>query len=120
VDSALPWPAPAPGAPAPARATELADAITVHTTPGLRIERDGSLGFYVQNGALVDIAGNRVWDLSAKLIDETLARYDRRGFTRELAAHFTAEARAVRGGRFALLRTCGLVPLMHTAPFGQK
>ena len=38
------------------RAAALADAITVHTTPGVTIERDGALGYYIQNGALVDIA----------------------------------------------------------------
>lgn len=102
------------------RITALADAITVHTTPGITVERDGALGYYVQNGALVDIAGNRIWDLSANLVDDTLARYDRHGFTRGLGAHFTAEAKSVRGGRFSLLRRCGFVPLMYLAPFEQR
>lgn len=104
------------------RTATLADAITVHTTPGISVEHDGALGYYIQNGALVDIAGNRIWDLSATLIDDTLARYDRRGFTRGLGGHFTAEAKAVRGGRFSMLRSCGFVPFMYTAPFdkGQK
>lgn len=99
------------------RTASLADAITVHTTPGITIERDGALGYYIQNGALVDIAGNRTWDLSAPLIADTLARYDRRGFTRGLGGHFTAEVKAVRGGRFSMLRYCGFVGLMHMAPF---
>lgn len=99
------------------RAMALADAITVHTTPGITIERDGAVGYYIQNGALVDIAGNRVWDLSQSLIDDTLARYDRSGFTRGLGGHFTAEAKAVPGGRFSMLRTCGFVPLMYMAPY---
>lgn len=102
------------------RAASLADAITVHTTPGITIERDGALGYYIQNGALVDIAGNRIWDLSTTLIDDTLARYDRRGFTRGLGGHFTAEAKAVRGGRFSMLRYCGFVGLMHMAPFDKE
>lgn len=103
-----------------ARATALADAITVHTTPGITVQRDGSTGYYIQNGALLDITGNRVWDLSASLIDDTLARYDRHGFTHGLGALFNAEAKAVRGGRLSMLRRCGFVPLMRTAPFAQK
>lgn len=102
------------------RAATLADGITVHTTPGITIERDGALGYYIQNGALVDIAGNRIWDLSKPLIDDTLARYDRHGFTRGLGGHFTAEAKAARGGRFSMLRACGFVTLMRMAPFDQK
>ncbi|MDP7722477.1 hypothetical protein [Mycobacterium sp. TY814] len=102
------------------RATQLADAITVHTTPGVSVERDGPIGYYIQTGAMVDIVGNRIWDLSARLVDDTLARYDRSGFTRELAAHFTAEAKAVGRGRFALVRRCGFIPLMHMAPFDRK
>lgn len=102
------------------RAATLADAITVHTTPGITVERDGAVGYYVQNGALVDIAGNRIWDISQSLIDDTLARYDRRGFTRGLGGHFTTEAKAVPGGRFSMLRKCGFVPLMYMAPFDKE
>ena len=102
------------------RTSRLADAITVHTTPGITIERDGALGYYIQNGALVDIAGNRTWDLSKGLIDDALARYDRHGFTRGLGGHFTAEAKAVRGGRFSMLRRCGFVHLMYMAPFDRE
>ncbi len=102
------------------RTAELADGITVHTTPGISVERDGALGYYIQYGAMVDIVGNRVWDLSEDLVDDTLARYDRRGFTRGLASHFTAEAKAVPGGRFSMLRRCGFVQLMYLAPFDQK
>lgn len=102
---------------APERTASLADAITVHTTPGVTIARDGALGYYIQNGAMVDIVGQRLWDLPADLVADTLARYDRAGFTRGLGGHFTDEARAVRGGRFALVRRCGFVPLIRLAPF---
>ena len=102
------------------RTATLADAITVHTTPGISVEHDGAVGYYIQNGALVDIAGNRIWDLSQNLIDNTLARYSRLGFTRGLGGHFVAEAKAVPGGRFSMLRRCGFVTLMRIAPFAQK
>jgi hypothetical protein len=103
-----------------ARTDALADGITVHITPGVSVERDGPLGCYIQHGAMVDIVGNRIWDLPAELVGDALARHSRRGFTRGLAAYFTAEAKAVPGGRLSMLRRCGFIPLMHLAPFDQK
>ena len=37
----------------------IADAITVHTTAGATVERDGATGVYVQQGAMADLAGMR-------------------------------------------------------------
>ena len=102
------------------RVTALADALTVHTTPGITVERDGALGCSIQSGAMVDIMGLRVWDLSAHRVDDTLARYPRGGFVRGLGGGFVAEAEALPGGRFGLLRRCGFVPLMRVAPFGRE
>ena len=45
-------------------ARQIADAICVHTTPGVRIDRDGPLGCYVQWGAMTDVAGLRLWDIA--------------------------------------------------------
>jgi hypothetical protein len=39
----------------------MADAICVHPTPGVTVDRDGPLGCYVQWGAMVDGAGLRIW-----------------------------------------------------------
>jgi hypothetical protein len=104
----------------PADQAELiADAICVHPTPGIDVERDGALGCYVQWGAMVDGAGLRAWDISPENRQAALARYPREaGFKGELAGMIRAEAAAVPGGRFALLVRCGMTLAVRLAPFG--
>jgi hypothetical protein len=99
------------------RAELLADAICVHTTPGVAVERDGELGCYLQWGAMVDGAGLRAWDISPANVKETLSRYPRLDFKRELVAMIRAEAAAVPNGRFGLLARCGLPLAVRMAPF---
>ncbi len=99
------------------RAQVLADAICVHTTPGVNIGRDGALGCYLQWGAMVDGAGLRIWDLAPANVTEILHRYPRRDFKRQLVAMIRAEATAVPQGRFALLAQCGLPLAVRMAPF---
>jgi hypothetical protein len=101
----------------PEREDLLADAICVHTTPGITIERDGALGAYLQWGAMVDGAGLRSWDITPEVRAEVFRRYPRDGFKNELIAMVLAEATAVRGGRFDLLRRCGLTLAVRAAPF---
>jgi hypothetical protein len=81
------------------RALTLADAICVHTTPGVAVARDGELGCYLQWGAMVDGVGLRV------------------DFRRQLVAMMRAEAAAVPKGRFGLLIRCGLPLAVRMAPF---
>jgi hypothetical protein len=104
----------------PGDALRLADAITVHTTAGIMVERDGPLGCYIQAGAMVDLTGSRLWDLPRGVVSRTLRQYGRGGFAGEIAALIAAEADAVPGGRFALLRRCGFIPLMKLAPFDRN
>jgi hypothetical protein len=99
------------------RAALLADAICVHTTPGVNVERDGALGCYLQWGAMVDGAGLRVWDVAPANVQEVLRRHPRGDFKRSLVRMVHAEARAVPGGRFALLARCGLPLAVRMAPF---
>jgi len=99
------------------RAETLADAICVHTTPGVSVERDGELGCYLQWGAMVDGAGLRIWDLAPGNVTEVLRRHPRPGFKRELATMIRAEAAAVPRGRFGLLVRCGLPLAVRMAPF---
>ena len=99
-----------------ARATALADAICVHTTPGVRVERDGPLGCYLQWGAMVDGAGLRIWDLAAADVEEVLRRHPRLDFKRQLVEMMRAEAAAVPRGRFGLLVRCGLPLAVRMAP----
>jgi len=99
------------------RAQALADAICVHTTPGVTVERDGALGCYLQWGAMVDGAGLRIWDVAPANVAEVLHRYPRMDFKRELVAMMRAEATAVPQGRFGLLVRCGLPLAVRMAPF---
>jgi hypothetical protein len=99
------------------RALTLADAICVHTTPGVALERDGVLGCYLQWGAMVDGAGLRMWDVAPTNVREILQRHPRGDFKRELTAMMRAEAQAVPGGRFSLLVRCGLPLAVRMAPF---
>ncbi len=100
-----------------ASADLLADAICVHTTPGISVEADGPIGCYLQWGAMVDGAGLRSWDLAAGTIDAVLRRYPRGDFKRDLVAMMRAEAAAVPAGRFGLLVRCGLPLAVRLAPF---
>jgi hypothetical protein len=99
------------------RAASLADAICVHTTPGVEVDRDGALGCYLQWGAMVDGAGLRIWDVAQANVEEVLRRYPRIDFKRQLTALMRAEAAAVPRGRFGLLLRCGLPLAVRMAPF---
>jgi len=99
------------------RAELLADAICVHTTPGISVARDGALGCYLQWGAMVDGAGLRMWDVTPANVKEVLRRYPRGDFKRELVAMMRAEASALPQGRFGLLVRCGLPLAVRMAPF---
>jgi hypothetical protein len=99
------------------RAGLLADAICVHTTPGVALQRDGALGCYLQWGAMVDGAGLRIWDVAPANVTEVLRRHPRVDFKRQLVAMMRAEAAAVPHGRFGLLVRCGLPLAVRVAPF---
>ncbi len=92
------------------------DAISAHTTPGASVAVDGPEAFYVQAGAVFDIGGLRIEDLSPRLVDSVLDDHPRTGFTSDIAALVTAEAAAVPDGRFALLRSTGFLLAARVAP----
>ena len=100
-----------------ARVDLLADGICVHTTPGVKVETDGTLGCYLQWGAMVDGAGLRIWDIAPGNVEEVLRRYPRGDFKRELVGMLRAEAAVVPAGRFGLLVRCGLPLAVRMAPF---
>src|ERR1700756_2495643 len=102
----------------PVRADLIADGICCHTTPGVTVERDGPIAYYVQYGAMVDGAGLRSWDVASHNIEEVLRRPPRGpGFKHGLSETIRAEARAVPGGRFGLARRCGMTLAVQMAPF---
>jgi len=93
-----------------------ADAITVHATPGIDVDTDGALGFYVQAGAMFDLAGLRVGDLTRGYRDQVISRHPRDGVSAAIVAMIKAEASANPGGRFALLNRCGMPLLVRLNP----
>lgn len=95
----------------------LADGICVHLTPGVTVATDGALGCYVQWGAMVDIAGLRIWDIAPGNVEATLRRHPRGDMRGQLLAMVRAEARAVPKGRFSLLLRCGFPLAVRMAPF---
>jgi hypothetical protein len=102
----------------PALADLIADGICCHTTPGATVKRDGPIAYYTQYGAMVDGAGLRAWDIAPHNIAEALRRYPRGpGFKQGLSQVIKDEARAVPGGRFGLLRRCGMTLAVRMAPF---
>jgi hypothetical protein len=96
----------------------VADAICVHPTPGIDVGRDGSLGCYVQWGAMVDGAGLRLWDIS-RANEEAVLNAHPRGprFKQELSGLIRNEAAAVPGGRFDLLVRMGMPIAVRLAPY---
>lgn len=99
------------------RSALLADAICVHTTPGVTVARDGGLGCYLQWGAMVDGAGLRLWDVDPANVEVIVDRHPRVDFKRQLVALMRAEAKAVPRGRFGLLVRCGVPWAVRLAPF---
>jgi hypothetical protein len=90
-----------------------ADAVCAHATPGVTVERDGALATYVQAGALLDLAGLRLWDVAEQTVDEVGRRHPSGG---SLVKLVRAEARAVPKGRFALLVRSGGLIAMRLSP----
>jgi hypothetical protein len=67
---------------------------------------------------MVDGAGLRAWDVAPHNIAEVLRRHPRGpAFKRGLSDTIRDEARAVPGGRFGLLRRCGMTLAVRLAPF---
>ena len=94
-------------------ATPAADAICAHATPGVSVDHDGALATYVQAGALLDLAGLRLWDVAQSAVDEVGRRHPPGG---SLIPLVKAEARAVPRGRFALLVRSGGTIAMRISP----
>ncbi len=92
----------------------------MHTTPGIDPVTDGPEGFYIQAGATLDLGGLRLCDVPADSVDRVLRDHPREGVTAEITAMIRAEAAAVPGGRFALLKKTGFIPAIRFAPFDAR
>jgi hypothetical protein len=91
----------------PLVAEEVADAVVAHVTPGLGAE-ENALGYYVQCGAMADLAGLRMWDLPRGYMRQAYAAHPAAGVHAEVARLIRREARQVPEGRFALLQRGGM------------
>ena len=101
----------------PEQAARIAEGIALHITPGIAFER-GPLAPLVAAGALVDLAGMRLWDLDPAFVTAAFARWPRAGCKRHLAACWRAEARAVPQGRAAATERYALFSrIVRLAPF---
>jgi hypothetical protein len=101
---------------APGSVDDASDAITVHATPGIDVDLDGPLGVYVQGGAMFDLTGLRVGELTRAYRDHVIREHPRDGVTADIVAMIKAEASANPDGRFALLQRCGMPLLMRLNP----
>lgn len=95
----------------------LEDAVLVHTTVGVSVERDGALGAYTQFGAMVDLVGLRLHALPKDLVRKVIDEHPRGPFKREILRRFDAEVEAVPHGRFAFAQRVGFGAAVRMAPF---
>lgn len=96
------------------------DGISAHVTPGATLDADGPIGYFLQAGAVLDLAGLRACDLSSSLLGRVLARHPRRGLTAGIIGLIDAEAEAVPDGRFGVLCRAGFKTAIRLAPFDEK
>jgi HD domain-containing protein len=85
-------------------AAAIADGICGHFTPGARIEADGPIAYYVQNGALADLIGVRRPDVAPAVRERAETAHPRGDAGREIGAMVRAESKAVPDGRVALVQ----------------
>jgi hypothetical protein len=96
-------------------ATSLADSVVAHATPGLRADSD-PIGFYVQIGAMADLAALRRWDLPRGYTGSAYRAHPANDVFGVVAAAINAEAGAVPRGRFAMLRWSGMSLMVRFSP----
>lgn len=92
------------------------DAISAHCTPGASVEVDGVHATYIQAGATADLLGQRLVELTAGHVADVHARHPRGAFVDDFTRFIAAEARAVPGGRFAMLHRLGFTLAMRASP----
>jgi hypothetical protein len=100
-----------------ATARAIAEGICMHVTPGVGFER-GPIGPMLSAGALLDLAGVRLWDLDPAFARRAEERHPRLAMKRHLTTCWSAEARAVPGGRAAFIaRWAAFGLFVKLAPF---
>ena len=93
----------------------LADSAVAHASPGLK-PSDDLVGFYVQSGAMADLAGLHMWHLPRGLLKKTYGSYPAHGVHHEIPPLIRREAQLVPDGRFALLKKNGMDLMVSFSP----
>ena len=78
--------------------------------------KDDEIAFYVQAGAMADLAGLRMWDLPRGYLAAAYAQHPACGVLRTVPELIRREARDVPEGRFAVLRSAGLHRMVQFPP----
>jgi hypothetical protein len=92
-----------------------ADAAVAHASPGLTATAD-PVGFYVQAGAMADLAALRMWDLPRGVLARAYREHPAREVHRLVPELIRREARDVPDGRFALLKRSGMDQMVRLSP----
>jgi hypothetical protein len=94
------------------------NAIALHQSPDVTLEKDGPVAYLLSAGAALDVVGLRAWKLSPASLDQVVAEYPRLAFKQEFVLAIAAESAAVPRGRTDLLRRFGAFDLaIRLAPF---
>jgi hypothetical protein len=96
------------------RALKAADAVVAHATPGLARSMD-TIGYYVQCGAMADLAGIRRWHLPPRATRQAYALYPSHDLRRTLSALARRNAEEVPGSRMSLLVPISIGKAIHIA-----
>jgi hypothetical protein len=99
----------------PGTGLQLADAVVAHASPGLTPEQD-RIGWYVQAGAMADLAGLRMWDLPRGYLRAAYAAHPAADVHRIIPDLIRREAVDVPEGRFALLHRAGMAHMVRLSP----
>lgn len=92
-------------------ARALAEAVIHHITPGIGLEL-GPLPLLIQAGAMLDLTGHRLWDLSAGFVEDTISRYPRHDAKTWVSQCWRSEANTFPDGRAAFLESVFLFSLL--------
>ena len=94
------------------------NAIAMHHTPGVGLE-SGPEAYLMSAGAAVDVFGSRSHEIPDAVRRRVVEQFPRRGFKREFAAVWRAEAKRVpRGRAWYVHRFAVTDPSIRMAPFG--
>jgi HD superfamily phosphodiesterase len=101
-----------------ARARAIADAISLHINPRVRV-REGVEAHLLTAGAAFDVIGARYRELGRPLVSATVERHPRLDFKREMDERSRAAARRGPRTRVAFGYRLGFGRLIARAPFGE-